>query len=261
MTPPCKISEYPSRPACGARALGAGPQGPTTHPEPRVPSSLAAAGSGGVPTFSFPAVVTPWGRDQMRKLRLREGRTPAPGHTVSKGPAGAGAGIPWQSPPPNCLPAGVSRPLRHPLPHCSCKPLESPPGRGHRTFPAVAWRFPITEGRLAPGFPRPGAARPSLATALSVDGSHACTASTVLPFASDGESLRLLSVDLVWGISWGRAQPRAAGRAAGKPEMVLKAFKAATVRGWLSTGSGHGTPAQHHTARPASWGPDAPTSP
>ncbi|KAJ8792388.1 hypothetical protein J1605_019607, partial [Eschrichtius robustus] len=40
VTPPCKISEYPSRPARGARALG-------------------AAGSGGVPTFSFPAMAQP----------------------------------------------------------------------------------------------------------------------------------------------------------------------------------------------------------
>lgn len=198
---------------------------------------------------------------QMRKQRLREGRTPALGHTVSKGPAGAGAGIPWQSPLPNCILAGFSRPLGHPLPCCSCKPLESPPRRGHRTFLAVAWSFPTAEEHLTPGFPRPGEARPSLATALFVDGSRMCTAPTVLPFASDGGSLRLLSILLVWGMSWGRAQPRAAGRAAGKPEMVLKGFKAATVRGWLSSGSGHGAPAKHHAARPASWGPGAPTSP
>lgn len=147
VTPPCKISEYRPLPRRSAQASRAAPGGTVTRSELRGPWLTAALvlpfWPGRLRTFSFPTTETPWCRDPMRKPGLREGRTPASGHTAPRGPASGG--IPCQSAPSSLGGSHASLCLFAPLPHSGFKLAEPAPHNGCRTFLIIAWWFLIPE--------------------------------------------------------------------------------------------------------------------
>ena len=161
-------------------SLGGWSSGPVTPHMPRVLSLTAALSHppspGHVRPFSFPTSVTPWGRAQMRRLRLREGWTLASDHTVER-PRRWGNSMPLRSLLTLSL-EGFALPLLHCLPHSSCKFVESPPPKWARNI--LGDCVEVSDHRetrvaviLHPGYPAPRETWPSSAAAMLVDGS--CT--------------------------------------------------------------------------------------
>ena len=187
----------------------------------------------------------------MRKQAERE-EGPCPGSHSIKRPGG-GAGFRCKA---LLLTDRLFSASSAPPAQSSCKPLETST-QGHRTLLPLAWRFPVVEKHLAPGFscPRRGAALFTYGCVCRWFTRRHGTGHAPLrlepicqmgqPEAGKGKGrepawpaprlLRRLWVILVWEMSW---CARAAGPAAKKPEMVLEGFRATTVRGWLGPGSG-----------------------